>query len=380
MSERHGASRPTPLAGAQPRLHVAVVGGGINGVSAADALAADGHRVELFERGVLMGETSSRSSKLLHGGLRYLETGEWRLVREALAERSRWIADCPQHAQPLRLALPVYSGVSRPPLLLGAGIALYALLAGRRGLGPSRWLGAREFARQNPALKAEGLRGGFYFFDGRMDDRALGSWLAGVARTRGVTIHEHAPVLGLDAGGSVRLAGGERCFDLVVNAAGPWAEALLRDSGLAPAYGIDWVRGSHIVFDEPLAQACLLQVPGEKRIFFVLPWQGRTLVGTTEVAQSRSEPIAASAAEIDYLLAARNHYFREAKTRADVSEVFSGVRPLLHFEGDPGRASREYALAREGRVLSIYGGKWTTARALGRHVARMVRESLPPRR
>ena len=83
---------------------------------------------------------------------------------------------------------------------------------------------------------------------------------------------------------------------------------------------------------------------------------------------------------LDYLLAARNHYFREAKTRADVSEVFSGVRPLLHFEGDPGRASREYALAREGRVLSIYGGKWTTARALGRHVARMVRESLPPRR
>ncbi len=380
MSARHGPSHPTPLPGAQPPLHIAVVGGGINGVSAAEALAADGHRVELFERGVLMGETSSRSSKLLHGGLRYLETGEWRLVREALAERSRWIADCPQHAQPLRLALPVYSGVSRPPLLLGAGIALYALLAGRRGLGPSRWLGAREFARQNPALKAEGLRGGFYFFDGRMDDRALGSWLAGVARTRGVTIHEHTPVQGLDAGGSVRLAGGERRFDLVVNAAGPWAEALLRDSGLAPAYGIDWVRGSHIVFDEPLAQACLLQVPGEKRIFFVLPWQGRTLVGTTEVAQSRSEPIAASAAEIDYLLAARNHYFREAKTRVDVSGVFSGVRPLLHFEGDPGRASREYALAREGRVLSIYGGKWTTARALGRHVARMVRESLPPRR
>ena len=117
----------------------------------------------------------------------------------------------------------------------------------------------------------------------------------------------------------MRIASGEQRFDLVVNAAGPWAEALLRDSGLAPAYGIDWVRGSHIVFDEPLAQACLLQVPGEKRIFFVLPWQGRTLVGTTEVAQSRAEPIAASEAEIDYLLAARNHYFRAAKTRADVS-------------------------------------------------------------
>lgn len=361
-------------------LDIAVIGGGINGISSATELAADGHRVELFERGELMGETSSRSSKLLHGGLRYLETGELRLVREALGERSRWLADCPQHAQPLRLALPVYAGVSRSPLLLGAGIALYWLLAGRQGLGRSRWLGAREFARLNPELRPEGLRGGFYFFDGRMDDRALGLWLAGVARARGVMIREHVPVLGLDASGSVRIASGEQRFDLVVNAAGPWAEALLRDSGLESAYGIDWVRGSHIVFDEPLAQACMLQVPGEKRIFFVLPWQGRTLVGTTEVAQSRAEPIAASEAEIDYLLAARNHYFRAAKTRADVSEVFSGVRPLLHFEGDPGRASREYALARQERVLSIYGGKWTTARALGRQVARMVRESPPPPR
>ena len=364
----------------QSRLDIAVIGGGINGVSSAAELAADGHRVELFERGELMGETSSHSSKLLHGGLRYLETGELRLVREALHERARWLADCPQHAGPLRLALPVYAGVSRSPLLLGAGLALYGLLAGRQGLGRSRWLGAREFGRLNPELRSEGLRGGFYFFDGRMDDRALGLWLAGVAQTRGVTIHEHTPVLGLDALGSVRLAGGEQRFDLVVNAAGPWAEVLLRESGLEPAWGIDWVRGSHIVFDEPLAQACLLQVPGEARIFFVLPWHGATLVGTTEVAQSRAEPVAASDAEIDYLLAARNHYFRATKTRADVSEVFSGVRPLLHFEGDPGRASREYALARQDRVLSIYGGKWTTARALGRQVARMVRESPPPPR
>ena len=144
----------------QQALDIAVIGGGINGVSAAAELAAAGHRVELFERGSLMGETSSRSSKLLHGGLRYLETGDIRLVRESLRERALWLRDCPQHAQALRIALPVYAGVSRSPLVLGAGIALYGLLAGTQRLGASQWQGARAFARANPALDSAGLRGG----------------------------------------------------------------------------------------------------------------------------------------------------------------------------------------------------------------------------
>lgn len=362
------------MATSNPAADIAVVGGGINGLCSALALAKDGHRVSVFERGALMSETSCHSSKLLHGGLRYLETGEFRLVREALLERERWLRDCPQHARAMRIALPVYRGVSRPPWLLGTGILLYRLLAGTHDIGSSQWVGAASFARQNPQLQPAGLRGGFYFFDGQMDDRALGLWVAQCAREAGVSIREQCEVRSVDTRGILDFDGGQQHFDFIVNAAGPWAELLLHRSAVEPGYGIDWVRGSHILFDEPLQQACLLQVPGERRIFFVLPYQGRTLVGTTEVRQKSDTPIVIDNDEIDYLLRAYNHYYRSPRQRSDIAHTFSGVRPLLRFAGDPGRATREYVVHRQHRLLTVYGGKWTTARALGRRVAKLVRE------
>jgi glycerol-3-phosphate dehydrogenase len=359
---------------------IAVIGGGINGLCTAHALALDGHRVSVLERGRILEQTSRNSSKLLHGGLRYLETGSFRLVREALSERAWWIRACPQHAHAIRIALPVYANGSRPAALIGAGVALYGLLALGRSLGPSQWLGAREFARLNPHLRAEGLRGGFYFHDGQMDDYALGQWMASQARTEGVQILEQQEVHALDTAGTLRLQSGQRDFDLIVNAAGPWAQLLLERSGLPSPYAIDWVRGSHLLLAEQAPQAYLLPVPGEQRIFFVLPYQGRTLVGTTEVPQSNADPIAPSGAEIDYLLNAYNHYFRDTHTRAAIVDTFSGARPLLHFKGSSTTASREYAIHRDRRLITIYGGKWTTAHALGLRVAHMVRESPPPPR
>lgn len=361
-------------------LDVAVVGGGINGICTAHELAGDGHRVTLFERGRLMDETSSNSTKLLHGGLRYLETGQLRLVHEALVERAWWLENCPEFTHPLRIALPVYAGVSRPAWMIAAGLVLYRLLAGSRHIGGWRWHAAADFARQNPGLRSEGLRGGFYFYDGQMNDRALGLWMADKARARGVKILENHEVERLDPDARLLVAGIERRFDAVINVAGPWAAMLLQRSGIEPAYGIDWLRGSHLLFAGPDPQAMLLQVPQEDRIFFVLPYEGRTMVGTTEVAQSSDEPITISDAEIDYLLRVYNYYFNEQKTREDIIGTFSGVRPLLHFTGDPTRASREYAVDRQSRLINVYGGKWTTARALGRKVSRMLRESPPPPR
>lgn len=363
MDTDTGARMTTPL-------RVAVIGGGINGLASAWHLAHLGHQVTLFERDALVGATSRSSSKLLHGGLRYLENREFRLVREALHERDGWLQRVPQHAHPIRLAYPVYRGGRRPRWMIGAGMRLYDLLAGRTILPPARWEDAATLRARDPGLKAEGLRGAYLFSDGMMDDHALGLWVARQAVAAGVAVREHTPVDAVDTAGGVTVAGQRTAYDQVVNVAGPWAVALLARSGIGCPYRLDLVRGSHVVLDRPCPQPYLLEAPGERRVFFVLPWQGRTLVGTTEVRQGLDQPIACSAEEEAYLLRAYGHYVPGAPPA--VVDRFAGVRPLLFSAADPGRATREYVIHREGHLVTVLGGKWTTALALGRKVGEVV--------
>ncbi|TCP10742.1 glycerol-3-phosphate dehydrogenase [Crenobacter luteus] len=350
---------------------VAVVGGGVNGVMIAWTLARRGHAVTLYERDALMGATSRASSKLLHGGVRYLENGEFGLVKKALADRAWWLAHAPDPAlaHPLPIVWPIYRGARRGRWLMKAGFALYDALAGAAGLGRHRWLTAAALAEGGDGLKREGLRGGYRYVDGQMDDYRLGLWAAGEAQKAGVALIEHANVERVGADGAVTLHGETRRFDAVVNAAGPWAERLLAASGLAAGVQLDTVRGSHIVLDRTLSQGYLFEVPGERRVVFVLPWQGGTLIGTTEVRQSPDESAECSADEEGYLLALYNHYFAAPATPADVVARFAGVRPLIRSAADPNRALRDYRFARHGRLLTVFGGKWTTAPSLAAEAA-----------
>jgi glycerol-3-phosphate dehydrogenase len=224
----------------------------------------------------------------------------------------------------------------------------------------------------NPALKAEGLQGGFSFFDAQMDDHALGLWAARQAEKAGVALHEAVKVVGLDTSGNLQLDNESRHFDHIVNVAGPWAQQLLERSGISSAHSLDLVRGSHIMFADECPFGCFLQVPAERRIFFVLPYQGKTLVGTTEVRQAQPDSVRCSSSEIQYLLDAYNFYFLTRKTLSDVVDSFSGLRPLVRSAEDPGQATREYAIERVGQLITVFGGKWTTARQLGWAVARQV--------
>jgi len=349
---------------------VAVVGGGINGVMSAWAIALRGLSVDLFERGELMRETSAASSKLLHGGIRYLEQANFRLVYEALHERQWWIKRVPSLARSLQIVLPTYEDNRRPEWQVWFGLWLYDLLAGNARLGPWQRLSSVEARKLCPDLNPKGLRGAFTFYDGQMDDRALGLWAAERAQDAGVRVHSHTPVDAVLPSGDIFVLGEKRHFDGVVNATGPWARHLLDSSRVSARHDLDLVRGSHLVLDAPCERGFLMQSPSDGRLCFILPFHGKTLVGTTEVRQRIDEPIECSEDERDYLLELYSHYFPSRP--AQLAETFSGVRPLVSSNKDPNKATREYVLERNQNLITVFGGKWTTAHLLGIRVANAV--------
>ena len=347
-------------------MKICIVGGGINGLCVASEALKKGHEVTLFERGQLMSETSAHSSKLLHGGLRYLEHGEFRLVRESLKERKYWLNKSSELAHPLRFYLSVYKTSRRPAWMVRVGLYLYDILAGKYTIQKHRKEDMGRFIQRFPEFNNSNLSAIYSYSDAQMDDRNLGLMLADELRSKGCRIIENSPVSRLDNDATIHLESGE-CyqFDKVINVAGPWAEALLQRSNISTQAHLDLIRGSHIIIDRPLDSGFILEVPNEERVFFVLPHHGKTLVGTTEVRQSIGEPIKASNEEINSLLAAYQHYFSNGVTESDIVGNYAGLRPLLISHKNPNKASREYVIEQNGKIITVFGGKWTTSRALG---------------
>lgn len=351
-------------------MKVAVIGGGINGIMTAWELARRGCGVDLFEKDRLMSATSRASTKMLHGGLRYLEHGHFGLVREALRERSWWLKQAPELAKPLEILLPVYAGQGRPRWQIAAGIKLYDLLAAGTGFEKGRWYAGEEVRTRLPMLASDGLRGAYSYWDGQMDDYRLGLWAADQAAKAGVRIHEISPVRHVEpVRGEIALDSRRCSFDRVVNVAGPWAGELLAGSAVPTSYRLDLVRGSHLVLKGSIDCGCVLQVPGERRILFVLPYQDNLLLGTTEVRQPGPNHSVPEQSEIDYLLATYNRFFTDYRSEADIIDAFAGVRPIVASKEDVSAASRESVIERRQRLINVFGGKWTTSRALAVAVA-----------
>jgi glycerol-3-phosphate dehydrogenase len=352
-------------------MKIGIVGGGINGLCVASEALKKGHEVTLFERGSLMSETSANSSKLLHGGLRYLENFEFRLVRESLKERKYWLNKSSELTHPLRFYLPVYKTSRRPAWMVRVGLYLYDILAGKHAIQKHRKEDIDQFSQQFPQFNKSNLSALYSYSDGQMDDKNLGLMLADELRDECCKIIERSPVSRLESDGKIHLESGEcHQFDKVINVAGPWAEDLLQRSDISTETHLDLIRGSHIIIDRPLDSGFILEVPNEERVFFVLPHHGKTLVGTTEVRQSIDEPIKASVEEISYLLAVYQYYFNNGVTESDIVGNYAGVRPLLISHKNPNKASREYVIEQNGEIITVFGGKWTTSRALGEKLAR----------
>ena len=355
---------------------VAVVGGGINGLGIAWELARRDYEVVLFEKGVCGAQTSSTTTKMIHGGLRYLEHFHFAIVRESLQERAYLLEKLPQLVRPIEIVIPIYSDSPRSRATMRAGLSLYDALAGRENMHRHRPLHAVEVIARVP-VKIEELRGGFSFFDAQVDDFALARTVLASAIADGAGIRERTPVTALRRDGDgwlVTTPSGTDRFDVVVNAAGPWMNELLAANGIAARYVLSLVRGSHLVLRRRIADTgMLLQSFADRRVFFVLPWKGTTLVGTTEVVHDTAlDDVRATEDEVRYLIARFNHYVSEPISEADVAGTFAGVRPLVGRASNPSAIGRDYRVVRSGNLVNVFGGKMTTFLALARKVAMRV--------
>ncbi len=371
-------------------VDLAIVGGGITGAGLARLAARHGLSVTLVERRDLMSGASSRSSHMLHGGLRYLEHGHLALVREALRERAVLTRMAPGLARPARFLVPLYRGGRVGPWKLRAGLTLYDVLAGRQPFAPHTMIPAREALKKEPALSAQDLQGAGLYTDVVMDDARLGIAVACDAAAHGAEILTWTEVVGARPGDGTRsllvrdaLTGLEDEIParVLVIAAGAWTDEARRrvrwglDATLPPAAPLlRPSRGSHLVYPALTTGHALVPLASDGRVFFTIPFSGFTLVGTTEIEVSSPPPPARFEAEVEELVYLRDSLDHVLPGTGAIRPLAltAGVRPLLRGEGEAGQLPREHGVFEEPGMIVVAGGKYTTFRVMARDTLERV--------
>ena len=384
------------------RYDLAVIGGGATGLGVALDAAARGFSVVLIESHDFAKGSSSRATKLVHGGVRYLAQGNISLVRQALHERKTLLANAPHLAQPLAFVVPCYKFWES--LCYGAGLKLYDALAGKAGLGDTEFLSRAETLARLPKLQPRSLKGGIKYSDGQFDDARLALALARTAARQGALLVNYCDAIGLiHEGGKVagvRVKDQETGHTLelqarcVVNATGVWVDRLRLQDGQATGRAATPIvapsQGVHIVVDRaflPTNHAMLIPRTADGRVLFAVPWLGKIILGTTDTPRHdlALEPLPFKE-EVDFILRESARYLTHAPGRADIKSIWVGLRPLVKpADDDPENTpalSREHTvLVGKSGLVTVTGGKWTTYRAMAGDVLQkcIAAELLPMR-
>jgi glycerol-3-phosphate dehydrogenase len=360
---------------------VLVIGGGATGLGVAVDAASRGYKVLLLEQADFAKGTSSRSTKLVHGGVRYLAQGDVKLVYEALQERGLLLKNAPHLVHMQSFVIPAYSYFHK--LFYGLGLTIYDMLAGKLRLANTSFLGKKAVSRLLPTIKENGLKGGIEYFDGLFDDARLAINLARTCADNGGVVLNYIKVVGLikDANGKVAgvkakdLESG-RVFELkskvVVNATGVFVDTVLQMDAPGQLPMVRPSQGVHVVLDKsflPGSSALMLPKTPDGRVLFAVPWQGHVLVGTTDTPiETNSLEPTASDNEIDFILNTAGQYLVRKPSRKDVLSVFSGLRPLAAPLGNT-KSTKEISRSHKlivspSGLITITGGKWTTYRKM----------------
>jgi len=393
------------LAG-HPTFDLAVVGGGATGLGVALDAVARGFKVVLVESHDFAKGTSSRATKLVHGGVRYLAQGNISLVREALRERTTLLHNAPYLAQPLAFVMPTYRWWE--PAFYGVGLKMYDALAGAAGLGKTKLLSRAQTLTELPGVQATGLLGGVQYWDGQFNDARLALALARTAATRGALLVNYCRATALTyTSGQVsgllcedtligqKLSIQARC---VINATGVWVDELRQLDGADPQSAhqrptrpmVAPSQGVHLVVEREFLggdHALIVPKTADGRVLFAVPWLGKVILGTTDTPRHdldrEPQPFHE---EIEFILSEAARYLRRAPTRADVKSVWVGLRPLVKPQDDDGDStkgiSREHTvLVSRSGLVTVTGGKWTTYRAMAEDVlAKCMDKGLLPAR
>ena len=372
------------------KFNLLVIGGGINGAAIANLAAACGASVALIEKGDFAGGTSSKSTKLLHGGIRYLENFELDLVHESLKERFiQWQA-APHLVRPMPFVIPVYKNDARPLWMMKLGVWLYDLLSGKYRISPHRFLSVNDIASMAPGINLDGLAGGVEYTDAQMDDarlcleNVLTADLRGAAACNYVEAQSfikdgHQKAIGVKAWDRVNNRPMDIFASSIIVTAGPWADEMIQKDVPNAVRRLRPTKGVHIVYRGEISpSAFLLQSHQDKRIFFVIPFKGNSLIGTTDTDCNESpDQLKAGEADIQYLLQEAGRVFPNINfDRSKIITTFAGLRPLVAEEGHPSKVSRKHVIHKSSSgIYFVMGGKYTTYRAIAEEA---IQKALAP--
>jgi len=361
------------------KYDVVIIGAGINGLAISKALAECNKKALVIEKKHIAAGASSHSSRLIHGGLRYLEHYEFSLVQEALHDQKYLLDKYPDLVKLRKFYLPLYKNSNRPVWMIRFGLWLYTLFS-RHG-EKSIQVEKNDFLQEFSILKPDDLEVVFQYFDAKTDDKALTLKVAEEAKKAGVEILEETKIHDIYIDDEkILIELDERTIQtqILVNASGAWIDEVNRTFKLDSSYTIEKLSGIHLVIDRVLVPSPLFLQSSSKRIFFIIPEKETTLIGTTERSERTDiDKIEINEEDIAYLLNESNNYLKKKLSRKDVKEVFIGVRPIIKSAKNPSKMSREYKLdlhsKAETKILHIYGGKLTTFPSLAKKVAKLLR-------